>query len=104
MNVTDSARDFLLMEGTDIRYGARPLKRAIERLLVQPISNLIVTGQIRQSDCYPRDSHSIGAAPHILPRGGSVPILASRSSCCIAEHILSELHDKMRLAPGTGSL
>ena len=51
MNVSDSAREFLLMEGTDIRYGARPLKRAIERLLVQPISNLIVTGQIRQGDC-----------------------------------------------------
>ena len=51
INVTDSARDFLLMEGTDVRYGARPLKRAIERLLVQPLSNLIVTDQIRQSDC-----------------------------------------------------
>jgi ATP-dependent Clp protease ATP-binding subunit ClpA len=51
MNVTDSARDYLLIEGTDIRYGARPLKRAIERLVVQPLSNLIVTGQIRHGDC-----------------------------------------------------
>ena len=50
IKVTDSARDFLLMEGTDVRYGARPLKRAIERLLVQPLCNLIVTGQIRPSD------------------------------------------------------
>jgi ATP-dependent Clp protease ATP-binding subunit ClpA len=60
MNLTDSARDFLLMEGTDVRYGARPLKRAIERLLVQPLSNLIVTGQIRQSDCI-RVTHSASA-------------------------------------------
>jgi len=51
MRVTESARDFLLMEGTDIRYGARPLKRAIERLLVQPLSNLMVTGQVEESDC-----------------------------------------------------
>jgi ATP-dependent Clp protease ATP-binding subunit ClpA len=51
IRVADSARDFLLLEGTDVRYGARPLKRAIERLLVQPMSNLMVTGQIRQSDC-----------------------------------------------------
>jgi ATP-dependent Clp protease ATP-binding subunit ClpB len=51
INVTDSARDFLLIEGTDVRYGARPLKRAIERLLVQPLSNLIMTGQIRHRDC-----------------------------------------------------
>ena len=60
INMSDSARDFLLMEGTDVRYGARPLKRAIERLLVQPLSNLIVTGQIRQSDCI-RVTHSASA-------------------------------------------
>ena len=60
INVSDSARDFLLMEGTDVRYGARPLKRAIERLLVQPLSNLMVTGQIRQSDCI-RVTHSASA-------------------------------------------
>jgi ATP-dependent Clp protease ATP-binding subunit ClpA len=33
---TESAREFLLCEGTDLNYGARPLKRAIERLLVHP--------------------------------------------------------------------
>jgi ATP-dependent Clp protease ATP-binding subunit ClpA len=60
INVSDSARDFLLMEGTDVRYGARPLKRAIERLLVQPLSSLIVTGQIRHSDCI-RVTHSASA-------------------------------------------
>ena len=38
--VTESAKEFLLAEGTDDRYGARPLKRAIERLLVHPLSNL----------------------------------------------------------------
>lgn len=51
MNVTDSARDFLLMEDTDPRYGARHLKRAIERLLVQPLSNMIASGQIQRGDC-----------------------------------------------------
>lgn len=61
INVSDSARDFLLREGTDVRYGARPLKRAIERLLVQPLSSLIVTGQIRQSDCI-RVTHNASAS------------------------------------------
>ena len=46
----DSARDLLLREGTDARYGARHLKRAIERLLVQPLSNLMASGQIRRDD------------------------------------------------------
>src|SRR5712672_1525140 len=50
INVTDSARKFLLAEGIDLRYGARPLKRAIERLLVQPLSNLMATGQIQGHD------------------------------------------------------
>lgn len=50
MNVTDSAREFLLLEGTDSRYGARHLKRAIERLIVQPLSNLIGSGQIQHGD------------------------------------------------------
>jgi hypothetical protein len=39
-----------LGEGTDVKYGARHLKRAIERLLVQPLSNLIATAQIRVGD------------------------------------------------------
>jgi ATP-dependent Clp protease ATP-binding subunit ClpA len=50
INVAASAREFLLTEGTDFRYGARPLKRAIERLLVQPLSNLMATGQIHSRD------------------------------------------------------
>ena len=47
---SDSSKDYLLKEGTDQRYGARHLKRAIERLLVQPIANLISTDQVRGGD------------------------------------------------------
>lgn len=48
--VSDPARDFLLSEGTDVKYGARHLKRAIERLLVHPISNLMATNQVNAGD------------------------------------------------------
>jgi ATP-dependent Clp protease ATP-binding subunit ClpA len=48
--LSDSGKDFLLQEGTDLKYGARHLKRAIERLLVQPMSNLIATDQVRGGD------------------------------------------------------
>lgn len=48
---TEAAKDFLLQQGTDLKYGARHLKRAIERLLVQPMSNLIATDQVRGGDC-----------------------------------------------------
>jgi ATP-dependent Clp protease ATP-binding subunit ClpB len=67
VNVTDSAREFLLVEGTDFRYGARQLKRAIERLLVQPLSNLMASGQIHLGDCI-RVSHEAGSATLLFGR------------------------------------
>src|SRR5271169_5550258 len=48
--VTEAGRDFLLQEGTDQRYGARHLKRAIERYLVYPLANLLATQQVRMGD------------------------------------------------------
>jgi ATP-dependent Clp protease ATP-binding subunit ClpB len=47
---TNSARDFLLREGTDMKFGARHLKRSIERHLVFPMSNLLATDQIQLGD------------------------------------------------------
>ena len=48
--VTESAREFLLQEGTDQRYGARHLKRAIERYVVFPMANLLATEQVHCGD------------------------------------------------------
>lgn len=48
--VTSEAKEFLLEQGVDQRYGARHLKRSIERLLVQPVSNLLATRQIDDGD------------------------------------------------------
>ena len=48
--LTDRAKEFLLSAGIDYRYGARHLKRAIERLLVYPLSSLSATRQVRLGD------------------------------------------------------
>jgi ATP-dependent Clp protease ATP-binding subunit ClpA len=48
--VTDTGREFLLKEGTDQRYGARHLKRAIERHVVYPLANLLATEQVQLGD------------------------------------------------------
>ena len=48
--LTDGARDYLLREGTDPKYGARHLKRALDRHLVHPLSNLIASDQVRGGD------------------------------------------------------
>jgi ATP-dependent Clp protease ATP-binding subunit ClpA len=47
---TGQARSFLLREGTDVKYGARHLKRAIERHLIYPLANLLATRQVRLGD------------------------------------------------------
>jgi ATP-dependent Clp protease ATP-binding subunit ClpA len=48
--ITEEGRAFLLQEGTDQRYGARHLKRAIERYVVYPIARLLATAQVHQGD------------------------------------------------------
>ncbi len=48
--VTPAARNFLLREGTDLKYGARHLKRAIERNIVYPLANLLATSQVHLGD------------------------------------------------------
>ncbi len=44
------AKEFLLREGIDLKYGARHLKRSIERFLVYPLSNLVATQQVETGD------------------------------------------------------
>jgi ATP-dependent Clp protease ATP-binding subunit ClpB len=48
--LTEGAKEFLLSEGVELRYGARHLKRAIERFVVNPLANLSATGQVRLGD------------------------------------------------------
>jgi ATP-dependent Clp protease ATP-binding subunit ClpB len=48
--VTPAAREFLLKEGTDLKYGARHLKRSIERHLVYPLASLLATEQVNLGD------------------------------------------------------
>jgi ATP-dependent Clp protease ATP-binding subunit ClpA len=43
---TQAAKEFLLREGTDLKYGARHLKRTIERHLVYPLASLLATDQV----------------------------------------------------------
>ena len=47
---SSTAKDMLLREGLDFKYGARHLKRAVERFLVYPLSNLVATGQVGLGD------------------------------------------------------
>ena len=54
ISVGEPAKDFLLAEGTDLKYGARHLKRAIDRHLVHPLSNLMASSQVTRRRLDPR--------------------------------------------------
>jgi ATP-dependent Clp protease ATP-binding subunit ClpA len=70
---TQAAKNFLLEEGIDFKYGARHLKRSIERFLVYPLSNLIATGQVGMGDLLIVDySPEIGKLVFSKDAGGAL--------------------------------
>lgn len=50
IELTPAARDFLAEVGYDPTYGARPLRRAVERYLENPLSSLILRGEVQPGD------------------------------------------------------
>jgi ATP-dependent Clp protease ATP-binding subunit ClpA len=62
---TTEAKEYLLGEGIDLKYGARHLKRAIERFLVYPLSNLVATQQVETGDFVMIDFDSNQSRPGV---------------------------------------
>ncbi|HHU82914.1 MAG TPA: ATP-dependent Clp protease ATP-binding subunit [Firmicutes bacterium] len=50
LEISDEAREVLLQEGYDQTYGARPLRRAIQRLLENPLSDEMLKGRFKEGD------------------------------------------------------
>ncbi len=85
--VLPQARAFLLREGTDLRYGARHLKRAISRHMVYPLANLLASGQVELGDMLCIDWDGAGerlifqnqgpAPPALVPQQPFAPAFAA---------------------------
>ena len=56
MDWTTSADDVLVKAGTDFAYGARPLKRAIQKLVEDPISEMLLGGTLKKGSTIHMDS------------------------------------------------
>jgi ATP-dependent Clp protease ATP-binding subunit ClpB len=50
VTLSDSAKDFLIAEGYDPTYGARPLKRALQREVLDPLALRVLQGDFREGD------------------------------------------------------
>src|SRR6266404_207556 len=78
-NCTPKVKDFLLAEGTDPKYGARHLKRAIEKNLVFPLANLVATGQVKLGDFIRIDLLGESKLTFVKEaEGAMVPVLLER--------------------------
>jgi len=84
-NCTSKVKGFLLEEGTDPKYGARHLKRAIERHLVFPLANLVATGQVKLGDFIRVDLNGEGKMTFTKEaEGAMVPVLLERYGAAAA--------------------
>ena len=91
--VTPAAREFLLREGTDLKYGARHLKRAIERHIVYPLASLLATEQVCLGDVISIDWDRVQssltflkeAEGALVPVASSVPTPLAQSAAAISD-------------------
>ena len=78
-NCTTKVKNYLLSEGTDPKYGARHLKRAIERHIVFPLANLVATGQVKLGDFVRIDLLGESKLTFVKEaEGAMVPVLLER--------------------------
>jgi len=91
---SDTAKDMLLQEGLDFKYGARHLKRAVERFLVYPLSNLVATGQIGLGDLV-----NVGLNP-----SDKKLIFSKKSGGALIHEISPEVREEEPLVARSGSV
>ena len=73
INLTDDAYKLIAKEGTDAAYGARPLRRAIQRLLEDPLSEELLEGKWTSGSVIQASVSEDGESLAFVPGTGSIP-------------------------------
>ena len=73
INLTDDAYKLIAKEGTDAVYGARPLRRAIQRLLEDPLSEELLEGKWTSGSVIQASVSEDGESLAFVPGTGSIP-------------------------------
>jgi len=85
IKLTDEAKNFIAEKGFDSAFGARPLKRAIQKYLEDPIAEEILKGEINEGDTlevnYDKEKEEIV----IAPKGSSNPNTTKAPQCYTSE-------------------
>jgi ATP-dependent Clp protease ATP-binding subunit ClpA len=101
--VTPAGREFLLQEGTDQRYGARHLKRAIERHVVYPLANLLATEQVHLGDLVCIDWNKESEGLSFIREGENLALPARRQEPAVAARTAQARSGKSLEAPSTAT-
>ena len=83
IKISEKAKEFLVREGFDPNLGARPLKRVIQRLILDPLSIKIVTNEISEGSRVlidEKNGHITFDLPRLLPKMSSPEKVSARRS------------------------
>ena len=83
---SDAVKEMLLREGIDYKYGARHLKRSIDRLLLLPLSNLVATRQVSSGDAVYVDLNGSGSDVEFSKRYDDRPMSDAALAALAAEY------------------
>jgi len=101
---TPAVKRLLLSEGTNREYGARHLKRAIERNIVLPLADLVATNQVRLGDFIRVDRSSTGEMTFMRQAEGAlVPVLLERYGRDSVRHVEARNNRARRSAANLNS-
>ena len=90
INLTDDAYKLIAKEGTDAAYGARPLRRAIQRLLEDPLSEELLEGKWTSGSVIQANVSEDGESLAFVPGAGSIPAPRKHDNiACDAELLLT---------------
>jgi ATP-dependent Clp protease ATP-binding subunit ClpB len=77
LELTTAARSLIVREGTDPAYGARPLKRTIQRLVENPLARALLRGEIKPGSTVVADADAIGGV--LVFRSGESTLVTDAS-------------------------
>jgi ATP-dependent Clp protease ATP-binding subunit ClpB len=97
--VTEQARNLLLKEGTDLKYGARHLKRAIERHVVYPLASLLATEQVGSGDMISIDLDSSETGLKYSKEVRESPVRSARAASGVSSEVASVCAWPRRVIP-----
>ena len=55
IELTEAAKDFIVEKGYDEKFGARPLKRAIQKFVEDPLAEEIINSELKEGDTLKMD-------------------------------------------------